>query len=260
MSNGTTLSLTEYPSIVTSDLSKSSKIFWALVCSILLHGFLAYYLPNISFDKIKKVDPLKVELVKKEAPPPAPEPTPVPPPEPVKPKLPDPKPIQQPKPLPIKEIPIKTPEPIAQPTSPPPPPQTEVIAVAPKPEAPPSPVPPAPIVAPPPPPPPPGPSEADLDDARNQYGHALWSAIEKHKQYPRIAQMRGWQGEAVVELILDGNGKLKSKKILTSSGYEVLDKQALDMMEKALPFPLPPEALRGGQFSIKVPVPFKLQD
>lgn len=261
LSNATTLSLTEYPGIVTSDLSKSSTIFWALVCSIFLHGFLAYYLPNISFDEVKKSEPLKIELVKKEAPPPAPEPMPEPPPpEPVKPKLPEPKPIKQPKPLPIKEVPMKTPEPIAQPASPPPPPQTEVIAVTPKPEAPPSPVPPAPVVAPPPPPPPPGPSEADLDDARNQYGHSLWSAIEKHKQYPRIAQMRGWQGEVIVELLLDGSGKLKSKKILSSSGHDVLDRQALDMVEKAAPFPLPPEVLRGNQFSIKVPVPFKLQD
>ena len=231
MSNATTFSFTEYPSTVYSDLLKSSTIFWALVCSILLHGFLAFYLPNISFDEVKKDTPLKVELVKKEAPPPPAEPTPEPPPpELVKPKLPKPKPTQQPKPLPIQEAPLKTPEPIAQPTSPPPPPQTEVIAVAPKPEAPPSPVPPAPVVAPP-PPPPPGPSEADLDDARNQYGHSLWSAIEKHKQYPRIAQMRGWQGEAVIELILDGNGQLISKKINASSGHDVLDKQALTMIE-----------------------------
>jgi protein TonB len=257
LNTGTTLLSTEYPSIAVADLTKSSKIFWATICSMLLHGLLAYYLPNISFDEVKKTEPLKIELIQKDTPP-APLPTPEAPPEPVKPKLPEPKPIKQPKPLPVKELPIQTPEPIA-PIANPPPPQTEVIAVTPKPEAPPSPVPHAPVVIAP-PPPPPGPSEADLDDARSQYGHALWSAIEKHKNYPRIAQMRGWQGEAIVELILDGSGKLKSKKIISSSGYEVLDKQALDMIEKAAPFPVPPEVLRSSQFSIKVPVPFKLQD
>ena len=71
--------------------------------------------------------------------------------------------------------------------------------------------------------------------------------------------MRGWQGEAVVELELDGNGKLQAKKITQSSGHEVLDKQALEMVEKALPLPMPPEALRGTNFTITVPVPFKLE-
>ena len=70
--------------------------------------------------------------------------------------------------------------------------------------------------------------------------------------------MRNWQGEAIVELELDGSGKLKSKKISQSSGYEVLDKQALEMVEKALPFPAPPEALRGTSFTITVPVPFNI--
>jgi protein TonB len=71
--------------------------------------------------------------------------------------------------------------------------------------------------------------------------------------------MRGWQGEAIVELLLDGGGKIKSKKIAQSSGYEALDKQALEMVEKAQPFPAPPEALRGNNFTITVPVPFKLE-
>ena len=259
MSHGHHSFAAEYSSMIYPDLSKSSKLFWALACSILLHILLAYFVPNISFDDIKKPDLLNIELVKKEAPPaPQPEVKPEPPPpEPVKPKLAEPKPIKQPKPIPVQETPIKTPEPVTPPQSAPPP-QSEVIAVAPKPEAPPSPVPPAPVVTP--PPPPPGPSEADLSDARHLYGQSLWGAIEKHKQYPKIAQMRGWQGEAVVELLLDGNGKLKSKKILTSSGYEVLDKQALNMVEKAAPYPTPPEILRGSSFSIRVPVPFKLQD
>jgi protein TonB len=136
--------------------------------------------------------------------------------------------------------------------------QTEVIAVAPKADAAPSPLSPAPIAA-------PEPlksdsvNQEDMDDARGKYGNTLWGVIGKHKQYPRIAQMRGWQGEAIVELLLDGNGKLKSKKIIQSSGFESLDKQALEMVENAAPFPAPPEALRGSNFSIKVPIPFKLE-
>jgi protein TonB len=98
-----------------------------------------------------------------------------------------------------------------------------------------------------------------MDAARNLYGSQLAREIAKHKQYPRIAQMRGWQGEVVVDLRLDGNGKVLSSKIHTTSGFDVLDKQALEMVKKASPFPAPPDALRGSLFNILVPVSFRLE-
>jgi protein TonB len=240
--------------------TNSNVIMWAVICSILLHILLAFVIPNLKFDANKKPELLVVELSKNPEPPPVVIPEPVKAePEPIKPKV-DPKPEPKPitKPLPIPTVVRSEPAPVM------PPPavvthQTEVIAVAPKVDAAPSAIPPAPIVAPE-PPKPAAASQDDIDDARGKYGNTLWGAIGKYKQYPRIAQMRGWQGEAIVELQLDGNGKLKSKKIIQSSGFESLDKQALEMVEKAAPFPAPPEALRGSNFSIKVPIPFKLEE
>jgi len=244
----------EYSSLSYSNVSNANTLILAVISSILLHILLAYSIPNLSFEKAKKPDLLEVEIIKKETPP-APEPAPIVLPlEPIKPVTKaDPKPINKIKPLPLPDFVQNEPTPPTQ--SPPP---TEVIAVTPRPEAPLSPIPPAPVIAPP-PPPPSGPTESELNDARSRYGSALWSALEKHKQYPRIAQMRGWQGEVILELLLDGNGHLKSRKVISSSGFEALDKQALDMVEKAAPFPTPPEALRGSQFSIRVPIPFKLE-
>ena len=243
---------------VKNSTMREHSLIWAIICSVLLHGLLAVVIPNIKLNKIKKPDILEIELVKKPAPPPAILPKQIQPqPEAVKPRI-EPKPELKPlaKPLPMAKL-VKS---EATPYQPPATtaPQTEVIAVTAKPDAAPSPMPPAPVVAP--TPPPVGPSQADIDDARGKYGSALWGAIGKHKLYPKIAQMRGWQGDVIVELQLDGNGKLKSKKIIQSSSYDVLDKQALDMVEKAAPFPAPPEALRGSNFSIKVPIPFKLEE
>lgn len=238
-------------------ITQESTLIWAVICSVLLHGLLAAFVPNLKFDDIKTPDILEIELVKKPEPPPIvePESTP-PPPEVVKPEpKPLPKPVIQPRPTPVVEKSEPTPERPA-PVTPPP----EVIAVAPKETAlPPTETVPAPVPVKQEPPPPPAPSQADLDDARNQYGNSLWGAISKQKKYPKIAQMRGWEGEVIVELQIDGNGKLKSKKIAQSSGHEVLDKQALEMIEKALPFPIPPETLRNTNFTITVPVPFKLE-
>lgn len=217
------------------------------------------FIPNIQFDAIEVPDILKVELVKIPAPEPAPivQPEPVqPPPEIVKPKT-QPKPKLQPKPT-LKPTPV--PVPVTEKSEPTPePPPREVIAVAPKIES--APTQTVPVIVPieKPEPPPPTPSQENLEDARGKYGNTLWGAISKHKKYPKIAQMRGWQGEVIVELRLDGDGKISSKKITQSSGHDVLDKQALEMVEKALPFPAPPEVLRGSHFTITVPVPFNLE-
>lgn len=222
---------------------------------MLLHVMLAVVIPNLDLEDDKKPEILTVDLVQlPELTPPSPEP-PMAEPEVVKPKIepkikPEPKPIIKPLPSPI----VENSQPISEP---PPSKPTEVIAVAPKADAAPPvqtvpipvPVKPEPTLA----------NQADIDDARNRYGNSLWGAISKHKKYPKIAAMRNWQGEAIVELELDGNGKLKSKRITQSSGYEVLDKQALEMVEKAMPLPAPPEALRGSSFTITVPVPFKLE-
>lgn len=48
--------------------------------------------------------------------------------------------------------------------------------------------------------------------------------------------------------------------ILRSSGFEVLDNQALEMVQQAAPLPQPPEALRGREFTVMVPIVFKLND
>jgi len=94
----------------------------------------------------------------------------------------------------------------------------------------------------------------------DSYGKELSSLISKYQRYPFIAQLRGWQGTAQVQLVISANGKMDDATILRSSGYEVLDNQALDMVQQAAPLPLPPEALRDRKFTVVVPIVFKLND
>jgi protein TonB len=239
-------------SIKNSSINESALI-WAVVCSILLHILFFVVVPNFKFDAIKKIpDQLTVEIMQ----PKPPELVIIPePPKPVEPIKPQPEQI---KPLPKKELklepkPIETkPEPLQH--EPPPPPT--VITAAPKVDAP-------PVITVPPPPEPPKkvePSEDDINAAKSQYGNTLGRAIAKHKSYPKIAAMRGWQGECSLDLKLDGNGNVLSASVKESSGYEALDNQALEMVRKASPFPAPPEVLRGRSFNITVPVSFKLEN
>lgn len=223
--------------------NRENALIWAFFISIGLHLIAAIGIPNISFQ-----EPVKpIELVIDLAPPKPEPPAPVKPPEPVKPKV-VPPPQIKPIPQPIVK-PVNTPTPISEPLP--------VIAAAPKAEVTPTFVAPTPVVAKP-EPPKPTVNQAELDSARNQYGSALSREIAKHINYPGIAKMRGWQGVVEIDFQLDGNGKILSQKIRTSSGFEVLDKQALEMVKKSN-FPTPPEVLKTSAFNVTVPVSFRLE-
>lgn len=117
----------------------------------------------------------------------------------------------------------------------------------------------------PPPPPPPVVQERNNDDdisaARSAYGTALAKEFAKHRKYPQVARMRGWQGTAKVSLQIDADGTASNPAISESSGKQMLDDQALETVKKAMPqLPLPPELLRGKPFSIVVPVVFRLEN
>lgn len=222
---------------------------WALIGSFVLHILVVSVLPKLHFQRAAQQEIMHVVL--------APAPKPQPEPEPVRPQA-VPKPEPRPTPAPhhvIAPSPIAEPLPHAEPAPEPTPPA--VITAPVKPEAPPT------FTAPPPPPPEPprpsSPSQQDIDAARNLYGSLLGREIAKYKQYPEIARRRSWQGEVVVDIQLDKNGNLQSSTIQKSSNHEALDKQALEMVKKAAPFPAPPEALRGSAFNILVPVSFHLE-
>ena len=217
---------------------------WALALSISLHTIFAFVIPGITFEERVKPPELIIEL---SAPKPEAPSEPVKPTEPVKPKV-VPPPQIKPIPLPVVKT-VNTPQALNEPPP--------VIAVAPKAETPPTFVAPTPVLAKP-EPPKPSVNQADLDAARNQYGSALSREIAKHMNYPGIAKMRGWQGVVEIDFQLDGNGKILSQKIHTSSGFPALDNQALEMVKKSN-FPIPPEVLKSNAFNVTVPVSFKLE-
>ena len=101
--------------------------------------------------------------------------------------------------------------------------------------------------------------QEQLTQHLESYSSLLANAIAKYKQYPKIAQMRGWQGTVIADLEIDTKGAVISIKIKKSSTYEVLDNEALEMIRKASPFPAPPESLRGKNFNVLVPISFKLE-
>jgi protein TonB len=78
--------------------------------------------------------------------------------------------------------------------------------------------------------------------------------LERHKRYPAIARDHGEQGVVQLSFSLDQQGHVTASRIIKSSGYEALDKETLDLVKRAEPFPPPP----GGTIDLTVPIHFNL--
>ena len=72
--------------------------------------------------------------------------------------------------------------------------------------------------------------------------------------------MRGWQGEIIIDLKIDGQGNLIKAKIKQGSEFKILDTEGMNMVKKASPFPKPPKELESKIFNVIVPISFKLQE
>jgi protein TonB len=92
------------------------------------------------------------------------------------------------------------------------------------------------------------------------YRRALIGAARRHKLYPASAIDHGWQGKVAVRLVIGVDGQLTIAKVTSSSGRELLDRQALETMRKAKSLtPIPP-ALREREFSVDVAVVYELTE
>jgi protein TonB len=102
-------------------------------------------------------------------------------------------------------------------------------------------------------------SRAPAPELFSGYGKMISQALARHKEYPRIAQMRGWEGSVTMRLRVAQSGHLIDAELHTSSGHDVLDKQALAMASQAQRLPVPPDGLSGGEVAVLVPIVFRLE-
>ncbi|KAB0326357.1 energy transducer TonB [Janthinobacterium sp. PLB04] len=80
------------------------------------------------------------------------------------------------------------------------------------------------------------------------------------KRYPGDARQRKRAGAAWVRFQVDRDGKLLASELVTSSGTVLLDREALQVLERAQPLPAPPDnVLHQGTVTVTLPVSFKLE-
>ena len=83
--------------------------------------------------------------------------------------------------------------------------------------------------------------------------------LQRNKRYPAAAQARREHGIARVAFLVDRTGRVISSSVVQSSGSAALDRETLDLLQRAQPLPVPPPDVPGGPFSFSVPVRFDLQ-
>ncbi|MDZ7841261.1 MAG: energy transducer TonB [Gammaproteobacteria bacterium] len=96
----------------------------------------------------------------------------------------------------------------------------------------------------------PGPSD--------DYMAQLSAWLEKHKQYPRRAQRRRQEGTALLQFVIDREGRVIEYRIRESSGHEILDEEVAAMIERAQPLPGIPDDMPRARLELVVPIQFLL--
>ena len=95
--------------------------------------------------------------------------------------------------------------------------------------------------------------------SRDQYRLQLIDEARRHKRYPPLARENNWQGDVLVAVVVGANGR-PTVTLKGSSGYEVLDRQALEMFRQATRAVAVPPALRGKEFVLDVRAVYGLED
>lgn len=103
------------------------------------------------------------------------------------------------------------------------------------------------------------PSSRPAGETLESYRQRLTALFAGRHEYPRIAALRGWEGEVRLRLKIARKGNLLGVALDRSSGHEVLDRHALALLEGHGDLPPLPETLEAGEIQVIVPIHYKLR-
>ncbi|MCP3460357.1 energy transducer TonB [Bradyrhizobium sp. CCGUVB23] len=86
------------------------------------------------------------------------------------------------------------------------------------------------------------------------YNALVFGHLQRFKRYPSAAH--GAAGTVVVQFALDRDGEVVTSVVTKSSGNSALDREAIETLRRASPFPVFPAAKPGAQDSFLAPVSF----
>ncbi len=93
-----------------------------------------------------------------------------------------------------------------------------------------------------------------------RYAGLLKGRLEASMHYPRAARVAGQEGSVVVRFVIDRNGTVLSILLERASGHAILDREAVEMIERAEPFPAMPGEMAGDVLELRVPIAYRIDD
>ncbi|NLN59221.1 MAG: energy transducer TonB [Deltaproteobacteria bacterium] len=102
----------------------------------------------------------------------------------------------------------------------------------------------------------PGEGEGETAEERYLREHFLYirDRILARIVYPNLARRMGWHGRVLTSFVIHVDGTVSDVRIVSSSGFKVLDQNAVSTIRDVAPFPKPPIMAK-----IIIPVTYRLR-
>ncbi len=116
------------------------------------------------------------------------------------------------------------------------------------------------------------PKKGEADKAKTQvigasskqissYQGLIMAHLNRFKQYPNEALANKDEGIITLKIKLDEKGRVIEKYIHKTCKSYILNNEALKLIERANPFPVPPkEMLKNSYFTFKIPIKYNIED
>ena len=101
-------------------------------------------------------------------------------------------------------------------------------------------------------------AEQSLRALESEISRKLGSKIQE-SDYPDEARRQGWSGTTLVGVVVGADGKIKQVSVAKTSGFPLLDEQALRVLDRVRIWRIP-QRLRKREMHVAVPVGFYIRD
>jgi protein TonB len=92
----------------------------------------------------------------------------------------------------------------------------------------------------------------------DRYVSVVQKRIVENLTYPSSAKEAGFQGTVKLSLLLSYRGELLEAKVKESSGYNILDENALKVAKEISSYPPFPPSIEAKEILVDVPIAYRL--
>ena len=96
-----------------------------------------------------------------------------------------------------------------------------------------------------------------VERAKATWHQAIAAHLNRFKRFPAEAQSQAAKGDVVVQFSIERSGRVLSASVVKTSGSQSLDTEAIAMLQRAAPLPIPSSDILGESFTMTVPVVFR---